>query len=136
MKITKNCSRCKREDAVTVDADGMFKEAAHEKGVADIAKRITEFFATIPPEDQPDVVVFAKHRPEKQLIILDHTCIQDGEGHVCRTRTMILIDEIDVLPERKPRVKKEKPASEKKDETAKPVPADKKDETPKHGHKK
>jgi hypothetical protein len=105
--IDKSCTRCRRTERKPVtDIAAAQADEALEKKRAENLKKIHEFIKAIPANERPIIMLFQNDK----AVAHTHLCDGDGPKSSCVNRVAALVDDLDVLPERKPRTKKEKPA--------------------------
>ena len=108
VKLERKCSRCRRDDSVTVEsaAEAVAAEELMKKRT-EKAKEIEAYLAAVPPELKPDVLVAVKGMVKVHV----NVCDQRDAKRSCLKRATDLATELDQYDERAPRVKKAAEAS-------------------------
>lgn len=103
IQITEKCTRCRREETAELKD---LKEAAAlndlQERRASTEAKIREFLATLPADELPDFVGVKGGK----VVVHQHLCSKGGPKSNCDKRVDALLEDIDVLEERKPRSKK------------------------------
>lgn len=103
IKFTAKCTRCRREDELNVQ--GVEEATAIEANLSkrqETAKKLEEFVKGIPENELPDVfAVFGG-----KVVVHSYLCDPGENQRSCSERVKTLIDDVNALPERKPRAKK------------------------------